>query len=320
MAEKSMIDTNTTETTEQYSIRQLSEISGVNAITLRAWERRYGLLKPQRTSKGHRYYTANDIETVRNILNWIDRGVAISKVKPLLGANQSAPDENSASNHWQETINHSMELINRFQREKLEQQLNELFGNYPLDTLAINYFTPMRGALGRQAQLRFGGSSERIFFDSELHADLLARIRHANSNNNGERLLLLVFDDQQHGIQALLLALALLEAGFRLHLLFEACNLREIPYIVEQSNISTKNSSANNALRAVICHSDSKPEIAALEAELTRAANHARIPFFISGEWLNITPVLKNIDGITALKDSLRTAIATVSQSLKETA
>ncbi|MBP8029874.1 MAG: MerR family DNA-binding transcriptional regulator, partial [Pseudomonadales bacterium] len=30
---------------DQYSIRQLSEISGVNAVTIRAWERRYGLLK-----------------------------------------------------------------------------------------------------------------------------------------------------------------------------------------------------------------------------------------------------------------------------------
>lgn len=301
-------------TSEQYSIRELSEISGVNAITLRAWERRYGLLKPQRTAKGHRYYTADDIEKVRNILNWLYRGVAISKVKPLLNTDQSTPDENNTDNHWQDTINRSLELLKQFQREKLEQQLNELFGSYPLDTLAINYFAPIRNTLDRQAQLRFGGAAEKIFFDGELRADLISRIRHANSNNNGDCLLLIVFDGQQHGIPALFLALAILESGFRLHVLYEACNLREIPYIIEQSNLS-----ANNSLRAVICHSDSKPEISAQEAELTRAAEHARIPFFISGEWLNITPTLKNIDGITALDDSLRTAIATISQSLRKT-
>ena len=61
---------------DQYSIRQLSEISGVNAVTIRAWERRYGLLKPSRTAKGHRFYTADDIETVRNILIWLERGLA----------------------------------------------------------------------------------------------------------------------------------------------------------------------------------------------------------------------------------------------------
>ena len=310
LIEENMND-NATETNEQYSIRQLSEISGVNAITLRAWERRYGLLKPQRTAKGHRYYTADDVDTVRNILNWLDRGVAISKVKPLLNTDQSTPDENSVNNHWQETINRSLELINQFQREKLEQQLNELFGNYPLDTLTINYFAPIREALDRQTQLRFGGAAEKIFFDSELHADLISRIRHANSNNNGDRLLLLAFDGQQYGIPALLLVLALLEAGFRLHILFEACNLREIPYIVEQSN---------NSLRAVICHSSSKQNILQLEQELSRAASNTRVPFFISGEWINITPALRNIDGIIALNNSLRTSVSTISQSLRKTA
>lgn len=303
-----------TDMTEQYSIRQLSEISGVNAVTIRAWERRYGLLKPSRTPKGHRYYTADDIETVRNILNWLDRGVAISKVRPLLDSEQAGADNsNSADSHWQETINRSLELAQQFQREKLEQQLNELFGNYPLDTLANNYFSAVRDALGRQAQLRFGANAEKIFFDSELHADLMSRIRHANSNNNGERLLLMAFDVQQHSINALLLALALLEAGFRLHLLFEACNLREIPYIIEQSQIS-----GSNAIKAVICHSSSKPDILQLEQEMARAATHARVPFFLSGEWINIIPSLQNIEGVTALEHTLRASVTAISHSLRK--
>ena len=32
--------------TEKFQIRTVSEITGVNAVTLRAWERRYGLIKP----------------------------------------------------------------------------------------------------------------------------------------------------------------------------------------------------------------------------------------------------------------------------------
>ncbi|MFO7703780.1 MAG: MerR family DNA-binding transcriptional regulator, partial [Halopseudomonas sp.] len=33
-------------------IREVSRVTGVNAITLRAWERRYGLITPHRTEKG----------------------------------------------------------------------------------------------------------------------------------------------------------------------------------------------------------------------------------------------------------------------------
>ena len=42
---------------ELYPIRTVSSLTGVNSITLRAWERRYGLIKPVRTPKGHRLYT-----------------------------------------------------------------------------------------------------------------------------------------------------------------------------------------------------------------------------------------------------------------------
>ena len=42
-------------------IRELSSLTGVNSVTLRAWERRYGLLKPQRTPKGHRLYSMQDV-------------------------------------------------------------------------------------------------------------------------------------------------------------------------------------------------------------------------------------------------------------------
>ncbi len=40
-----------------YPIRAVSRLTGVSAVTLRAWERRYGLIVPSRTAKGHRLYS-----------------------------------------------------------------------------------------------------------------------------------------------------------------------------------------------------------------------------------------------------------------------
>ena len=47
-----------------YPIRVVAERTGINPITLRAGERRYGLIRPRRTPKGHRLYSALDIETI----------------------------------------------------------------------------------------------------------------------------------------------------------------------------------------------------------------------------------------------------------------
>ena len=60
--------------TPLYPIREVSRLTGVNSVTLRAWERRYGLIRPQRTPKGHRLYAQDDISRIERILQWLNRG------------------------------------------------------------------------------------------------------------------------------------------------------------------------------------------------------------------------------------------------------
>ena len=74
----------TPDSDELFPIREVSRLTGINPVTLRAWERRYGLIQPTRTESGHRLYSKADIETVNRILDWIERGVAVSKVGKLL--------------------------------------------------------------------------------------------------------------------------------------------------------------------------------------------------------------------------------------------
>ena len=72
-----------------YPIREVSRLTGVNSITLRAWERRYGLIEPIRTESGHRLYTQDHIELINRAVVLTQKGVQISQVKSLL---DQAPD------------------------------------------------------------------------------------------------------------------------------------------------------------------------------------------------------------------------------------
>ena len=66
-----------------YSIGEFARLSGITATTLRAWQRRYGLLKPQRTEGGHRQYSDEDVQQALKILDWVKRRPD-RPVKPLL--------------------------------------------------------------------------------------------------------------------------------------------------------------------------------------------------------------------------------------------
>ncbi|WP_313017843.1 MerR family transcriptional regulator, partial [Atlantibacter hermannii] len=67
-----------------YTIGEVAELCDINPVTLRAWQRRYGLIKPQRTDGGHRLFNDADIDRIREIKQWVDNGVQVSKVKALL--------------------------------------------------------------------------------------------------------------------------------------------------------------------------------------------------------------------------------------------
>lgn len=72
-------------------MRDVVSLTGINPVTLRAWERRHGLISPQRTEGGHRLYTARDVQRIRDILRWTGNGVPISKVGGLLAGQPEAP-------------------------------------------------------------------------------------------------------------------------------------------------------------------------------------------------------------------------------------
>ncbi|MES9930293.1 MAG: MerR family transcriptional regulator, partial [Candidatus Thiodiazotropha sp. 6PDIVS] len=74
-------------TSGYYPIRKVAELTGINPVTLRAWERRYGLIKPERTPKGHRLYTDEHIQLIRRIIGLIDKGISIGQVRHMLADN-----------------------------------------------------------------------------------------------------------------------------------------------------------------------------------------------------------------------------------------
>ena len=80
-----------------YTIGEVALLCDINPVTLRAWQRRYGLLKPQRTDGGHRLFNDADIDRIREIKRWINNGVQVSKVKMLLSNESIVSDFGSKS-------------------------------------------------------------------------------------------------------------------------------------------------------------------------------------------------------------------------------
>ena len=66
-----------------YSIKDLEQLSGIKAHTLRIWEQRYDILSPDRTDTNIRTYDDNDLKLVLNIALLKDHGYKISEISKM---------------------------------------------------------------------------------------------------------------------------------------------------------------------------------------------------------------------------------------------
>lgn len=70
----------------KYSIKDLEKISGIKAHTIRMWERRYGLIEPQRTETNIRFYSDCDLKRLLNVSILNHNGIKISHIAGLTDA------------------------------------------------------------------------------------------------------------------------------------------------------------------------------------------------------------------------------------------
>lgn len=66
-----------------YSIKELENLSGIKAHTIRIWEKRYGIIKPARTDTNIRYYCDSDLKRLLNIAILNRHGMRISDISKL---------------------------------------------------------------------------------------------------------------------------------------------------------------------------------------------------------------------------------------------
>lgn len=66
-----------------YSIKELENLSGIKAHTIRIWEKRYGIIKPARTETNIRYYCDEDLKRLLNIAILNKYGMRISNIAKL---------------------------------------------------------------------------------------------------------------------------------------------------------------------------------------------------------------------------------------------
>lgn len=206
-------------TSPLYPIREVSRLTGVNTVTLRAWERRYGLITPQRTPKGHRLYSTADIENVRRILQWMDKGVTISQVSDLLDQPPEVARPIAPAGDWQTLRDQFQQTLQQLDEDRLDYLFCDAFTRWSASQLADEVFRPLLPSLAPD-------SVSHGLLLRYLRSRIGERLQNRRKLLAGPRLLLLrTGEDQQ---QQLLTLLALSDLDFEVFWLDQAIHFEEL--------------------------------------------------------------------------------------------
>ena len=221
-----------------YPIRTVSRLTGVPAVTLRAWERRHGILRPTRTDKGHRLYTEGDVDRVRQVVALLERGVAVGQagsllapeegvvaadtgpgVGPILAPAEPAPSGGQTGDPWPSYVEGMLAGARQFDTAALDSIYNDALSLYPIDRVSQYLTRPVLERLGAEWPDQEASIAREHFFSSFLRNKLGARFHHLNALSQGPRLVAACPSGEYHDLGLLQFALAAAGQGYRLVML-----------------------------------------------------------------------------------------------------
>lgn len=207
-----------------YPIRTVSQMTGVHPVTLRAWERRYRLITPTRTPKGHRLYTDADIARIRAVVELLREGIPVGQVKRLVeGRAQGRPSSPDAGEEipgsWSRYEQRMLGAVNDFDEASLDAVYNDALSLYPLELVSARLTGPILWRLGETWRRSEAGIAREHFFSSFLRNRLGARFNHLNARANGARVLAACPEGEHHELGLLQFCLAAANQGYRVVML-----------------------------------------------------------------------------------------------------
>lgn len=203
--------------TPTYRIQTVSELTGVPAPTLRAWERRYGVPSPSRTRASYRLYSEEDVEQVRRMRNLIEQGIAPAEAARALQAGPAPTTHEAAEEDdpWEIARQSLLGAVERFDPEALEDAVRRALILGSASDVFQRVLAPVQVEVGERWE-RGEVSVAQEHFASEVIERASRELLRLIQPEEGSRLALLAcFPDETHTLPLYGAALRLAQWGFR---------------------------------------------------------------------------------------------------------
>jgi DNA-binding transcriptional MerR regulator/methylmalonyl-CoA mutase cobalamin-binding subunit len=207
-----------------YSIKAVSQATGLTVETLRAWERRYRAVAPVRDDLGRRVYRAEDVLRLRRLREATDRGHPIGRLVHLderaLADLLDAPDSRPPSAASSAFVERALDAARRYAATEFEQALTLAIALMPPARLIDEVLAPLLREVGeRWHRGEFSIAQERLVSSAvRRHLGLIVDT-FDRSARRPSAIAFATLPGERHELGLLMSAMVCASRGFRVHYL-----------------------------------------------------------------------------------------------------
>jgi MerR family transcriptional regulator, light-induced transcriptional regulator len=197
---------------DRWRIKEFAAIVGVQEATLRAWERRYDLLRPQRSSGGFRLYSSADERRIRAMQAHMARGIAPAQAAALAVAESAVAIV--APGRPEELVDAMLDAADAFDATRFDALLDAAFGQGHLPAIR-DVVLPVLVEIGtrwERSQLTVGHEH----FASHLIERRLLALANGWEAGHGPLALLACPSGERHTLGLVCFGLLLADRGWRI--------------------------------------------------------------------------------------------------------
>jgi MerR family transcriptional regulator, light-induced transcriptional regulator len=162
----------------KYSIKDLELMSGIKAHTLRIWEQRYNILKPERTDTNIRYYSNTDLRRILNISILNKNGHKISSIAELTDLDLTKQVEGYLNNYLNESDQIESLYISLLDlnEERFENTLNNSIAKLGFENTIEKIVFPFLRHLGNMWQVGAISPAQEHYISNLIRQKIIANI------------------------------------------------------------------------------------------------------------------------------------------------
>jgi DNA-binding transcriptional MerR regulator len=217
-----------------FTIKDLENLSGIKAHTIRIWEQRYSLLSPQRTNTNIRYYSNTELKTVLNIALLNKYGFKISHIdKMSAGTIKEKILSLSHSDAQQERmVNELIGFMVEMDVDAFESTLNKYIEDKGIEKCIIQIIFPFLSRVGILWLTNHINPGQEHLVTNLIRNKLVVGLEAVPTNLNCKNTALLFLPEGEHHELGILFACYLLKSrGVRVVYVGSNIPLKDIEFI-----------------------------------------------------------------------------------------